>query len=357
MKNSVTEREVIDALRTSGALAVDDLANNIGAFKHMVFPVLTGLIKQGHVQKKETGNGAPVFELGPKPFEVIKESEDTPAKPAAPKAVEVAKPAVTLLETAKKSATESTQDAPRTAPAKLSVVKAISPAPPTQPASKAVATELNLLAYLALCSRQESAIEEVFGDCEALIGEMADKQLIESLYVIDEYVYSLNPEKAYSLYPELASVEKVEEIVNNLSTQPAQITTPAQPTEAPVVDALAVAQSHGPVPAGANVTGSEPVAEVAHQEPALKEREVVRDEFDQRSEEFNQVGDIMLPSDAMREISRLVHRLVQDELQKEREKMGAGLDVEAVSGKIKKAAVSLREAAKALEETLAILSK
>ena len=357
MKNSVTEHEVIDTLRNSGALAVDDLANNIGTFKHMVFPVLTGLIKQGYVQKKETGNGAPVFELGPKPFEVIEESQETPAKPAAPKAVEVARPAVTLLETAKKPATESTQDAPRQPATKLSVVKSISPTPSAQIAAKAVATELNLLAYLALCSRQESAIEEVFGDCEALLGEMADKQLIESLYVIDEYVYSLNPEKAFSLYPELASAEKAEEIVNNLSTQTTQISAPAQPTEAPVVDTPAVAQAPIPAPTVDPVAESEPVAEAAHQEPVLREREVVRDEFDQRSEEFDQVEEIMLPGDAMKEISRLVHRLVQDELQKEREKMGAGLDVEAVSGKIKKAAVSLREAAKALEETLAILSK
>ena len=93
----------------------------------------------------------------------------------------------------------------------------------------------------------------------------------------------------------------------------------------------------------------EDVADVAEEE-CDEGPSVVRDEFAQPEE-------MMISSEAMREISQLVHRLVQSELKKERAKQGEGLDIEAVSKKIKQAAVSLRDAATALEETLGLLTR
>ena len=136
----------------------------------------------------------------------------------------------------------------------------------------------------------------------------------------------------------------------------AQALPTVQPLNLPEAEAKIepITTPEAPVP---SVAAEPPAREVeASIEPAILDEEfeenrtVIRDEFAQHEEP-------LLSGDAVSEIAKLVQRLVQSELKKEREKLGDGLDVEAISSKIKKAAVSLRDAAQALEETLSILSK
>lgn len=365
MKNSVTEHEVIEALRAHGAMAVEQLASTVETFKHFVFPVIGSLMKQGYVQKKDTGNGAPVFELGPKTFEFTEIQQEPNTTPA--KAAESAKPTVALVDAAPaaaaaaKSATlDKDADSLRSKPARLSVVKpATAPiAAQTPAAPQAQPSEIALLAYLRICAQRMSAIQEVFGDCDELLAQLAERNLVESAYIIDQYVFSVNHAEVYKLYPQLVSEDEAKAIFANANKP--EVVTPAK-AEAVTAEPI---QPQSPSSSEASAASvpitiqnealASPVTPAA--EPVIPDEEfeenrtVIRDEFAQHEEP-------LLSGEAVNEIANLVHRLVQSELKKEREKLGEGIDVEAISSKIKKAAVSLRDAAKALEETLAILSK
>lgn len=368
MKNSVTEHEVIEAIRTHGAMAVEQLASTVETFKHFVFPVIGSLVKQGYIQKKESGNGAPLFELGPKTFEFAEiQQQPIPATPKAAEPQEVAKPAVALVD-ATKSSNASTPDKEadiqRIRPARLSVVKPALSAVAQTPANAIIPpSELVLLAYLRLCAQRMSAIQEVFGDCDELLAGLAEKNLVESAYIIDQYVFTLNHAEAFKLYPQLSSENDAKAIFDKAGEKPEipakpEVTAQALPTIQSLTppEAKAAIEPITTLEAPPAVTEPAAFAVETSIEPAILDEEfeenrtVIRDEFAQHEEP-------LLSGDAVSEIAKLVQRLVQSELKKEREKLGDGIDVEAISSKIRKAAVSLRDAAKALEETLSILLK
>ena len=371
MKNSVTDHEVIETLRTHGAMGADELANRVETFKHLVFPVIGNLLKQGYVQKKDTGNGAPVFELGPKTFEISAiQPEPIPATPKHKPAEgqETSRPAVALVDAGKQTpatkaaAPEKETDFQRAKATHLSVVKPATPvAEPTSKAGgKMEASELTLLAYLRLCARGINAIQDAFEDCDALLADLSEKNLVEATYIIDQHVYSVNHAEAYKLYPQLASEDDANAILAEASKPKV---TPALPE---IVEETTAVQLPSAAPA-AKV--SEPTPETMSAQPAPAEQTIEREDVADVAEEecdegpsvvrdeFAQPEEMMISSEAMREISQLVHRLVQSELKKERAKQGEGLDIEAVSKKIKQAAVSLRDAATALEETLGLLTR
>jgi hypothetical protein len=355
MKNQVTEIEVIQAIGGSqqGPISIDDIAAKVGTIRQVINPALSALVKKGLVHAEKSTSGWPIFSLTEKSAqETAKAVLETEAPRSSPARLEVVRSAAQKVQQKESVAVEQNKEEPvaKTAPALAAVSNATRLQLP--------ATELNVLAYLSQQGRPMSELRAMFGDCEPLLSSLCTRSLIDCDYIIDQHVYTLRSQA----YKEHQILSNRDDVLAIFAPQAEKINPQAPEAEAEAEEVIAAqavieAIQSSPVTQMANdtlvidqpaeVLESTPEPVMSHGE---RERKVVREEFAQE-EEFIMSGDIM------KEISRLIDRGIREQLEKQRAESAEGIDMKSLAEKLQVASDSLKQAARALDETLQVMIK
>lgn len=363
MKNSVTDNEVISVISSNhAALSIDAIASNLGVLRHTLNPVIGSMLNRGILSKEiDNTQGIPLFKLV--------DSHVADAEPQAKKQDQAnLPPNVSRLNVTKRVSTENTKtadkpaDAPKaqTAPKSASTQKSVSN-------STEYSDELKILAFLRLQARSMDDLAANFGKCEEDIEALKRQDLVESTYIIDQYVFMLNHDNVFKKYPELKDEEKAKLILAEPTKAEARADSPkAEPAAEAKVDAP-LQKPEVEAPKADQVVAKEPevvdrkaapspAEKVAQKQPEpspdiLPEPVVVREEYsqDESEQSFGGFND----SAVMEQISSLVKKLVQRQLNEQQSNQQANMSEMAL--KIRSASESLKQAARSLDEAMELL--
>lgn len=362
MKNSVTDNEVISVISSNhAALSIDAIASNLGVLRHTLNPVIGSMLNRGILSKEiDNTQGIPLFKLV--------DSHVADAEPQAKKQDQANLPSnVSRLNVTKRVSTENTKtadkpaDAPKaqTAPKSGSTQKSVTN-------STEYSNELKILAFLRLQARSMDDLAATFGKCEEDIEALKSQDLVESTYIIDQYVFMLNHDNVLKKYPELKDEEKAKQILAEPKPEAQTEPPKAEPAVEEKVEAP-LQKQEAESPKADQVAAKEPevlerkvepapVEKVAkkHPEPShdiLPEPVVVREEYaqDESEQSFGGFND----SAVMEQISSLVKKLVQRQLNEQQSNQQANMSEMAL--KIRSASESLKQAARSLDEAMELL--
>ena len=268
-------------------------------------------------------------------------------------------PNVSRLNVTKRVSTENTKtadkpaDAPKaqTAPKSGSTQKSVTN-------STEYSNELKILAFLRLQARSMDDLNATFGKCEEDIEALKSQDLVESTYIIDQYVFMLNHDNVLKKYPELKDEEKAKLILAEPAKAEARADSPkAEPAAEAKVDAPKADQVVAKEPEVVDRKAApSPAEKVAQKQPEpspdiLPEPVVVREEYsqDESEQSFGGFND----SAVMEQISSLVKKLVQRQLNEQQSNQQANMSEMAL--KIRSASESLKQAARSLDEAMELL--
>lgn len=378
MKNSVSEYDVISLIRDQKKpMSIDGIASSLGVFRHLINPVMRDMLNNGSLVRQEE-NGTPMFTLSDT---ALVEGDQAIEAAGHQKMSAVANNVTPIAKSRPKAKAEGP---------KLTAVSNKATKQPEAKNSGADSAKPNLkLLKLLLKPKALVSIKEVMGEVEQELESLKLEGIVDSDYILDEFVYYLT-DKARQIYPELTEPAQkspeakkapaIKEQAPKASSENADIEDKMM---AEAMRQLAKSSPKTMIKESKKTLSADDVMTMASAEPAIEpvskvERATetaatlgaevpetpakldaeVKTVTDAAPEPVKATPDrVGMAADTMSEVALLVEKLVNQRLESHASSRLDDKTKEGLSTMLKEASDNLKQAAKALDNSLTLIGK
>lgn len=377
MKNSVSEADVIGLIRDQNKpMSIDGIASSLGVFRHLLNPVMRDMLTSGSLIRKEEG-GVPLFFLSDT---VLHQGDEAIEAASHHKMASNAGNVTPIAKSRQKAKAEGP---------KLTSISNPKAAQPDSVKDGSDSDKPNLkLLRMLLKPKALVSIKDIMGEVEPELEALKVKGIVDSDYILDEFVYYLT-DKAKLLYPDLADspsapAPKTEDSVKSADSESKTVSQePSATSDEDEVMAEAMRQlaksSHkrlikeakAQIPVEETLSTKEIQVQVTedHQEKTTletdkatvkspaKKASIKTSSKSAPAVEKPAAEAVSMASDTMSEVAQLVEKLVNQRLESHETSRLDTQTKEGLSSMLKEASDNLKLAAQALDKSLTLIEK